>query len=1607
MATESQGTLQPLADEEEETEEVDYDADIFNKYRLSVASTFAPSLARPGKNNRLSIVPPRPTEPLPTRPTIESSEVPVEAAAAGDSQSEEEESEEEVDEEEVVVEEGEEEDYFDFDGYIDEGEVAEADPDAPVCAFCEESIVEGKPVHILGRYWHLHHSRCKECRRPIGVDNFAEIDGALYCEDHYYEYRGEFRVRKSNPKKKRASYIESELAQIQTLSTVRKVRNLFNFEKSVRLNIVTLDEGTEESSEGGEPKKRPRRFVTSFMAPPGVDMSVADGSGLLKSLDPAVAAQLTGRSAAPRGPQPLGGTGRHASVVGAPRPIKQKKKSTAGKKKSGTGKSLLLTAVESPIDSFPSPELPDPTKKSAKDRRGKVTDTVTKRGFVGGPKYNCHSKPNTTKDKLDGIMAGESDSTITASPSVQNGSISAPTSMEARKLKTRQQLMEQGMIRFQDVFWGKGEDPTEGVRVVHEVFLRHLAEAEDLIALVRVRVAIEELNASRLGELGRLSGIPGSAANEVQNILMGGSNMGVGGSSSSSSGSATLGVGRRGPGGGGSNFISTGNGITSVGNQPVANTTLFNSFTALAMSVATNITSITSIASSSSPAPERSGSLITPQSPMSGPGGMGSGNISSSVHANTMGNFQSSESRDHGGAPLANDFMAFCASGANGFTEDASSLGPVIRTLREQMMAMAAVHRRHADNLTLSVLSPLTAFVDQNRRLINKKRAEVDAIYSQFIRIANDIEGRRHQYFSKTKAADDEELKFRRDGEARANPPKLGPILFGSRSIPLQEFHDIVNLLKREIKTKGILTPVGLFEGCFLGEDALALLQLKYPKSPRADIRDLCQEFVNRRCISPVIGGADGKFSASLPYGFGRPLLKTGEAPHIKARKDADIAKLEYEASIGSSESARTALEQSITEYLIAAQEAETFRLTIARGALQALEAAQIFVINEFGTSWNPRGGLHLSDSTEEDDPLLLQPPDADSGIQHIAERYRTGHLRIPPIIFESYEEGHIASQTFGVSLEDLAEVHEVTLPIVVQKCVGALANAHRQGIPHSGVDAWLSTNLEFPSIGFLRQEMNKLDPEMIRCANMKRYQPCTVSNVLRMYLLELPVSVCSFELYEPLKILYANESTDSEENEEMRLKSVKSLLKTLVPPHLETLRVLAAYFSEITKEINPSQKRFKRFFWSIAPLILRPQTETRENLADEHPWLFARDLILKTSCVLEGEIDLTKVAFFPESDMQQAEEVAVAEEAVPSEEDPAMKERRKIKKARVPVAETPKSVSSSDCSKNATKSKAESTGSGSPNPAAMKPDESGASIYVGDFPIRSASEDSSNSLKAEEKKPAPPPHPSMEYDAAAVVDSIIASMNTPPPPQTKAADWKPWSQKYTQASSIVEGEEVQVDGEIGDENPNAIPKTEESAEVDGKILEGDEFEILNEPEGMTLASIPSVISNAVESAAKALTSENSPLTAAGAATMSSTIKSVAGTMVRETTRVVKAAVARHAEAVAAAKESKTPLTTEVDEDMEVAMVNNRSSGVIEEIAEELDVDVNAKHAGEGVAPTLLTNAVDVAVDVMAAVSTGQSSEEGQAVKGVGDDNVQAAPTRATSLDVDASAVWN
>lgn len=90
-------------------------------------------------------------------------------------------------------------------------------------------------------------------------------------------------------------------------------------------------------------------------------------------------------------------------------------------------------------------------------------------------------------------------------------------------------------------------------------------------------------------------------------------------------------------------------------------------------------------------------------------------------------------------------------------------------------------------------------------------------------------------------------------------------------------------------------------------------------------------------------------------------------------------------------------------------------------------------------------------------------------------------------------------------------------------------------------------------------KELNKLCDQINCLAGSKlnevleKFSLNEIANIIRIYLLELPECLLTFDLYDPVKILYA-----TQQDIESRLMSVSKLLATLPSPNYHTLKALS-----------------------------------------------------------------------------------------------------------------------------------------------------------------------------------------------------------------------------------------------------------------------------------------------------------------------------------------------------------------------------------------------------------------------------------------------------------------
>lgn len=162
---------------------------------------------------------------------------------------------------------------------------------------------------------------------------------------------------------------------------------------------------------------------------------------------------------------------------------------------------------------------------------------------------------------------------------------------------------------------------------------------------------------------------------------------------------------------------------------------------------------------------------------------------------------------------------------------------------------------------------------------------------------------------------------------------------------------------------------------------------------------------------------------------------------------------------------------------------------------------------------------------------------------------------------------------------------------------------------------------------------------------------------MIKIYLFELPDSVVSNEIYEPLKILYLSSTfvnytvflnlviIESEQfDTSKRINSLKSLLSTLSSAHYHTLVTLFTHWHNIIEKLDPTDARINTFLNLLGPMILRPKIESDVTIHDKHPARLVKDLVFNCKHLLT-ESSLVVVTSNPEpasSDSEEEEEEEV-----------------------------------------------------------------------------------------------------------------------------------------------------------------------------------------------------------------------------------------------------------------------------------------------------------------------------------------------------------------------------
>ncbi|CAO0799665.1 unnamed protein product [Mucor circinelloides] len=263
--------------------------------------------------------------------------------------------------------------------------------------------------------------------------------------------------------------------------------------------------------------------------------------------------------------------------------------------------------------------------------------------------------------------------------------------------------------------------------------------------------------------------------------------------------------------------------------------------------------------------------------------------------------------------------------------------------------------------------------------------------------------------------------------------------------------------------------------------------------------------------------------------------------PTTKAHVDMVEADEAYKKKIKAVNQMRISLEENLATHFDEMQQLEMDRINAIKHAFITMATALT-------------GTLPMLKETYNRITLFQEPLKPEQDIHYIVEQFKTGEYCPRPMIYENYYHGAAIDQIFGVPLEEVAQIYGSYVPPIVNKGLkiidAGLALKKNDEMNKFIKDTW--SNI------IPMKELNKLCDEIDSLAGSKlkevleKFNLNELANIIRVYLLELPECLLTFDLYDPVKILYA-----TPQDTESRLMSVSKLLATLPSPNYHTLKAL------------------------------------------------------------------------------------------------------------------------------------------------------------------------------------------------------------------------------------------------------------------------------------------------------------------------------------------------------------------------------------------------------------------------------------------------------------------
>ncbi|KAL8938882.1 MAG: hypothetical protein Q9211_002999 [Gyalolechia sp. 1 TL-2023] len=602
--------------------------------------------------------------------------------------------------------------------------------------------------------------------------------------------------------------------------------------------------------------------------------------------------------------------------------------------------------------------------------------------------------------------------------------------------------------------------------------------------------------------------------------------------------------------------------------------------------------------------------------------------------------------------------------------DDGASLRKAYEGVRGEMQEASKNHKKIASNISELVVVPFGRWCDAHAARVQNSQDDLQARIKAYDKQSDTVQKWRSQYFNKCRQVEDleeeDKLAFQSPEKSdnfsskglptptiklpeKDDPEGPEPLEIGDETYDQEQVKKILTHMLNNIRLRETKVPIlGVYQNVSIGSDIVEYIQKHMGATSVSYAERIGQDLVAHGFLR-LIGSVGSTFANSSKMNYQwrskvfqltgipekkKPLDRVSsisstadsidspigamgeilsgwnplsnahpnETPAERLRRESTEADERYKAGVRKLDLLRCSLEEAMMDHMKFMERCE----------LDRLKAIKAVILDFSGAISNVIPSLQ---STVDNMMLYQETVQPLGDLRYLLENYRTGAF-VPKVqVYDNYYNT-VDEQTFGVDLEARARADRKRVPIIITTILTFLDNHYpdlegdeaRRGI-------WL-VDVPLAATHHLRNSINtgKAIPREI----LEQYEIPIVASALKLYLLELPDSLVSSQVYEIIKTIYS--TPDSSTSPEARISVLQNTLGQLRLANIATLDAITTHFTRLIELTSAEEPFISALAQNLAPAILRPRTENSLTMHERHSYRLIRDLFAHKEAIF-GEL--------------------------------------------------------------------------------------------------------------------------------------------------------------------------------------------------------------------------------------------------------------------------------------------------------------------------------------------------------------------------------------------------